>query len=103
MATFARKADRRSHRRFIVMMALVTSSVLSPAAALAQTDPYSTNTPDVLPTRIGNEEPREAPSDPEERPSNGVLPATGAELTLFVVTGLAAIKTGATLVRRSKR
>ena len=96
--------DRRSMgiRGFLVVLALVGSYLAFPAAALAQTDPYSEEEPRVLPTRLEKEDPSETPSRAVERPSGGALPVTGAELTLIAMTGLVAIKTGATLVRRTR-
>jgi hypothetical protein len=102
MATQIRIRRKGRSRRFFVAAALAVSSLALPTAALAQTDPYTENEPEVLPTRLENEEPQGTSPEAAERTSDGTLPVTGAELTLFVVTGLAAIKTGATIVRRTK-
>lgn len=98
-------------------------------AANAQVDPYSTGSPTVLPTRITNTaSPSESPDSsptvlpttlgrgprhpgpdsnpPEILPSSeegGLLPLTGADLTLFAATGASAIGTGVLFVRRSRR
>lgn len=102
MATQIRIRRKGRSRRFVVAAALGVSSLALPNTALAQSEPYTGNDPEVLPTRLEKEEPGGSPSEAAGRTSDGALPVTGAELTLFVVTGLAAIKTGATLVRRTK-
>ena len=102
MARQVRDGGSGQIRRLFVALTIAGSVLAFPVAAAAQTDPYSENKPEVLPTRLEKEDPRSAPSGAEDRPAGGVLPVTGAELTLIAVTGLAAIKTGATLVRRTK-
>lgn len=101
MAKQVRIRRRGRIRRTLIAAAIGVSCLASPSAALAQTEPYTRDEPNVMPTRLDRDEPREPTSVPSSR-EPGTLPVTGAELTLFVVTGLAAIKTGATLVRRSK-
>lgn len=101
MATQIRIRRRGRVRMLVIAGAVAVSSLAVPATALAQSDPYSGGEPEVLPTRLEKEEPGPGP-DASARPSDGALPATGAELTLFIVTGLAAIRTGTTLVRRSR-
>lgn len=94
--------------------------------ANAQVDPYSSGSPTVLPTRVDNTvspgaSPTESPTvlpttitrrpppddnPPEVLPSvddSGLLPFTGADLTLFAATGASTIGTGYLLVRRSRR
>ena len=69
-----------------------------------QADPYATQTPTVLPTLI-RKEPQTPPDhvQPNRFGDRGEeLPFTGADLTLFVATGLAAIGTGAVIVRRTR-
>lgn len=102
MATQVRIRRRGRARRLLVVVAIGVSSLALPSAALAQTDPYSGNEPEVLPTRLEDDD-TQPTSQPADRSSGGALPVTGAELTLFVLTGLAAIRTGATLVRRADR
>lgn len=93
---------RRGRARMLVVAAVAVAGLVLPAGpVLAQADPYSGREPEVLPTRLQNEEPGTSP-DAAGRSSDETLPATGAELTLFIVTGLAAVRTGATLVRRSR-
>lgn len=92
-------------RPFGVKMAAVVAciaafSAVPIATAVAQTDPYSTKTPEVLPTRIEDPD-GEVQADVQERGSS--LPFTGADITLFAVTGAAAVGTGAMVVKRSKR
>jgi hypothetical protein len=67
------------------------------SAALAQQESYGENQPDVE-VRFGN------PNRPsiEEEAGEGLLPFTGADLTLFVATGLAAIGTGVVVLRRTR-
>ena len=93
-----------------MMWAFLTSS-----PAQAQAEPYSSQTPEVLPTRITN--PPENPPEnrnPEgneddvgaggeqNRPQSGVLPFTGGDVVLFVVIGAAAVGAGFVLVRRTR-
>ncbi|MGH2787640.1 MAG: hypothetical protein ACRDJV_06975 [Actinomycetota bacterium] len=76
----------------MVLMALAFSS-----AALAQSEGYSENQPDVQ-TRFGG------PNQPsvEEDTDSGLLPFTGADLMLFAGTGVAAIGTGVVVLRRTR-
>ena len=81
------------------------------APAAAQVDPYSSESPSVLPTRIDREPEGEVGGDAQERgpdevsPSadEGVLPFTGGDVVLFAVIGAAAAGTGFVLVRRTRR
>jgi hypothetical protein len=75
-----------------VLMALAFSS-----AALAQSEGYSENEPDVQ-TRFGG---ANQPTV-EEAADSGLLPFTGADLMLFVGTGVAAIGTGVVVLRRTR-
>lgn len=57
--------------------------------------------PDTQPTRIQRDNPRaEVLPNREER--GGVLPFTGAELTVYVVLGAGAILIGTLIVRKSR-
>ena len=76
--------------------------------ATAQTDPYSTQTPSVLPTRITDDkEPRIQPevqgerTEPQAR-DDAVLPFTGGDVILFLVIGAAAVGVGFVIVRRTR-
>ena len=91
-----------------MMWAFFTSS-----PAQAQAEPYSSQTPEVLPTRFTNDNPEETrnPDDTDDdvgagneqnRPSSGVLPFTGGDVVLFVVIGAAAVGAGFVLVRRTR-
>ena len=108
---------RRRGRYVFLLVAVVGAMSLASTAAFAQTDPYSGEEPEVLPTTITNDD---APQDEvlDERiqnddvadagvsdgqpSSSGVLPFTGADLTLFLMTGLAAIGTGSMIVKRAQ-
>ena len=79
--------------------------------ASAQVDPYSTQTPSVLPTRVTNPPDPDIQGDketdddvgavqPDDR--DGVLPFTGGDVTLFLVIGAAAVTTGYVIVRRTR-
>lgn len=70
-------------------------------------DPYFSPSDEVSPNRITSPPPRtHSVKPPDEQilgkrpPSN--LPFTGADVTLFVITGVAAIATGTILVRRTR-
>ena len=88
------------------MLAVFAFTALTTEKASAQevvADPYATQTPTVLPTLI-RKEPNTPPDqvEPNRFGDRGEeLPFTGADLTLFVATGLAAIGTGAVIVRRT--
>lgn len=126
--TTGRRGARAALMTVVLLLgALGASMVLWQAGAAAQVDPYSsgspTTSPSVLPTLIETTQPgTPSPDDtvlptrltnpptPEDdetlvlgnRQPNNTLPFTGADVTLFVATGLAAIATGAVLVRRSR-
>lgn len=73
----------------------------------AAEDPYSNDGPKVLPSVIERGEPQRPPAiEPQRRDtpddSNNRLPFTGADLTLFVATGLAAVATGGVILRRTR-
>ena len=81
--------------------------VAGTAGAKTPKDPYSSPSDSVHPTRITTPPPRThsvVPPDDQvlgKRPPS-VVPFTGADVTLFVITGVAAIATGAVLVRRTR-
>ena len=64
--------------------------------ASAQEDPYAEETPTVQPTLIIGGETEEIPEEP------GSLPLTGADITLFAATGVAAVGTGTLILRRTR-
>ena len=77
------------------------------SASAQQKDPYSNRGPKVLPSVIERGEPQRPPAIAPERldtpdDSNNRLPFTGADLTLFVATGLAAVATGSVILRRTR-
>jgi hypothetical protein len=101
-----------------VVLALVAGLLLATAwtffysnPASAQVDPYATQTPSVLPTRVTNPPNPDIQGDKETdddvgaiRPDDrdGVLPFTGGDVMLFVVIGAAAVTTGFVIVRRTR-
>lgn len=80
----------------VVLGALALSLSLMTGRAGAQAEPYSSATPSIAPTRIVVQ--HEDPTEP-----GAVLPFTGADLSLFAATGVAAIATGAFVLRRARR
>jgi hypothetical protein len=86
----------RSAKAFIVAIFVAILMAFS-SAALAQQEGYSDNEPDVD-VRFGT---TNQPSIDEDA-GEGLLPFTGADLTLFVATGLAAIGTGVVVLRRTR-
>lgn len=95
----------------LVVGAMMVMSLVGTAAA-QENDPYSNDGPKVLPSVIERGEPerpdavindRTTPPPPdEERRERDPLPFTGADLTLFVATGMAAVATGSVIVRRTR-
>jgi hypothetical protein len=91
-----------------VVVGVMTAMILVGTAAAQENDPYSNRGPKVLPSVIERGEPDRPdvvedefiPPPPEEERSP--LPFTGADLTLFVATGLAAIATGSVILRRTR-
>jgi hypothetical protein len=93
----------------MLLITVVGGLVVAGAAGAATNpkDPYFTPSDVVSPNRITSPPPRthsvKPPDDQvlaKRPPSN--LPFTGADLTLFVITGVAAIATGTILVRRTR-
>jgi hypothetical protein len=96
-----------------VVLAVVAGLLLATAwtfiyanPAAAQADPYSSESPSVLPTRISNDkdpeiQPNIQGNPPENRDEN-VLPFTGGDVVLFAVIGAAALGIGFVLVRRTR-
>jgi hypothetical protein len=106
MPTSERRDDvldrhRRTGRSFKALVVAISVAILMAlaafsSAALAQQEGYSENQPDVD-VRFGTQN---QPSI--EEAGEGLLPFTGADLTLFVATGLAAIGTGVVVLRRTR-
>jgi hypothetical protein len=91
-----RSSTGRSAKAFVVAIFVAILMAFS-SAALAQQEGYSDNEPDVD-VRFGT---TNQPSIDEDA-GEGLLPFTGADLTLFVATGLAAIGTGVVVLRRTR-
>src|SRR5687768_12188832 len=111
MGRMAMKERNRARFAFLAMTVVVgvmTAMFVVGSAAAAEKDPYSNRGPKVLPSVIERGEPDRPdvveeeiiPPPPEEE--RGPLPFTGADLTLFVATGLAAIATGSVILRRTR-
>jgi hypothetical protein len=108
MQTSERRGDvldrhRRTGRSFKALVVATAVAILMAlgafsSAALAQQEGYSETQPDVQ-VRFGSQN---QPSIVEEGEGEGLLPFTGADLTLFVATGLAAIGTGVVVLRRTR-
>jgi hypothetical protein len=107
MAMKERNRARFAFLAMTVVVGVMTAMILVGTAAAQEKDPYSNEGPKVLPSVIERGEPDRPdvveeefiPPPPEER---GPLPFTGADLTLFVATGLAAIATGSVILRRTR-
>ena len=101
--------------RYKRMAAIVVVSALALAGALmmmgtalAQQDPYGNGRPVVSPNLITRPDNQPASNllrrspDVQGATQTETLPFTGADLTLFVATGLGAIATGAVILHRSR-
>ena len=92
-----------------MLVAVCWAMLASGANAAPNREPYSEESPTVLPTRLDRDRPKPPPEDEilpertERRPAGAFLPNTGADLALFAVTGVAAVGTGAAVVRRTRR
>ena len=96
----------------LLLITVVGGLMVAGAAGAAtkgpNNDPYFSPSDTVLPSRISTPPPRThsvvPPNDDQilgKRPPS-VVPFTGADVTLFIITGVAAIATGAVLVRRTR-
>ena len=99
-STMSTTRSRRALAAVAVSLVAVASGLLGGGAASAQTDPYTGEPPAVLPHRLERSSDVEG-TRVEERDSGSLLPFTGADLTLFLVTGAAAVGTGGLLVKRT--
>lgn len=85
----------------VALMALVFAAMMAVTAAAAPPkERYSDDGPkgDVI-TRDSQDD---VLGGTEADPQGGALPFTGADITLFVATGLAAVGTGIFIVRRAR-
>lgn len=91
----------------VVVGVMMAMSLVGTAGA-QENDPYSNDGPRILPSVIERGEPDRPEAvlnrdtTPPPREERGPLPFTGADLTLFVATGLAAVATGSVVVRRTR-
>ena len=94
----------------MIAVGVMTAMFLTGAAAAQENDKYSNDGPKILPSVIERDEPERPDAvineriTPPDEPADerGPLPFTGADLTLFVSTGLAAVATGSVIVRRTR-
>ena len=106
---------QKHSRRFAVLAMTIIVGVMGAmllvGSAAAAEDPYSNEGPQVLPSVIERGEPnrpdavineRQQREPPDDSSSRGPLPFTGADLTLFLATGMAAVATGSVIVRRTR-
>ena len=109
---------RRAKWALVSVLTLLTALLLGMALSVnasAQTpcDPYAQECEEAEPTTLpGGDENEDTDDeevlpteeeDPDVSPSgDNRLPTTGADLTLYLATGLAAISTGGVIVRRTR-
>jgi hypothetical protein len=90
----------------VVVSALaLAGALMMMGTALAQQDPYGNGRPVVSPnliTRDNQPASNLLRRSPNVQPATQTLPFTGADLTLFLATGLGAIATGAVILHRSR-
>jgi hypothetical protein len=85
--------------RLAVMAGLVVALMALAGPALANGS-YQERPPEEKPEVV--QRTPQAPKVPTVGGGGEVLPVTGSDLTLFIVTGALAVATGATLVRRAR-
>ena len=96
------KQERTRARAVLLIAGLLLVTVIGgvlvggSASASHRADPYITRTKTVHPRTLTS------PPPPFICCDDPVMPVTGADITLFGVTGIAAIATGAVLVRRTR-
>lgn len=106
-------------RRFAKVSLLITVAMIGVVgvsmmlgSASAQTDPYSNSSPTVIGTKIQSANPplptvlptRETSIPPPEvLPRRTSLPLTGADISLYLATGVALVGTGSWVLRRNRR
>ena len=102
-----RTTQERKHARGALLIitgligTLVAAITLSSGPASAQVEPYNSVPPTVSPTRTARINTPPPERNPLEDPPD-TLPFTGADLTLFLATGVAAVGTGTIVVRRTR-
>jgi hypothetical protein len=102
-----RTASERKHARSALLFitgligTMMAALMLSSGPASAQVEPYPPTPPTVSPTRTARINTPPPERNPLEDPPD-TLPFTGADLTLFLATGVAAVGTGAIVVRRTR-
>ena len=106
----AMQSKRLTLFAMMIAVGIMSAFLLMGVAAAQEKDSYAPNGPKILPSVIERDEPQRPDAVSPERitPPNtppeerGPLPFTGADLTLFVSTGLAAVATGSVIVRRTR-
>lgn len=84
------------------MMVFLFAVMLAATASAAPRERYSDGSSDTKGSTITRQDPQSDVLGGTEGPQGSALPFTGADITLFVATGLAAIGTGAFIVRRAR-
>ncbi|MFN2595272.1 MAG: LPXTG cell wall anchor domain-containing protein [Actinomycetota bacterium] len=117
MMSASQRRKRRIARGTLALMALCVVGILGSmmlfagsASAKRICDPYTHKCKTISPTRFTTSPPHhsattttvEPPSPTPTVLHKQVLPFTGADVTLFVLTGLAAIGIGFVIVRRTR-
>lgn len=91
-----------------LLLALGATFFYGGSAEAKPKEPYSSQRPEVLPTRITDDNEKRQPDDGdtvgglEVDDRSGVLPFTGADIMLFLIIGSAAVGTGFVLVRKTR-
>jgi hypothetical protein len=101
---------RRMAAIVVIGALAVAGALMMMGTALAQQDPYGNGSPPVVSPNVitrpdsqpGASLLRRNPSVQGANVSESSLPFTGADLTLFVATGLGAIATGTVILHRSR-
>jgi hypothetical protein len=89
----------------VISAVALAGALMIMGAALAQQDPYGNGRPVVSPnliTRSNQPASNLLRRTPNVQGAAQTLPFTGADLTLFLATGLGAIATGAVILHRSR-
>ena len=97
------KKERTRARAVLLIAGLLLVTIIggvlvggNASASHRRGDPYITRTRSVHPNTIT------LPPPPPPPCCDPVMPVTGADITLFAVTGFAGVATGAVLVRRTR-
>ena len=86
-------------RLIILSTALILALMSVSSVAMAQTG-GSVEPPGIGGEQLGRDV---SPSSQERSTSEGTLPFTGADLTLFLAIGVGAIATGTVMIRRTRK